>query len=190
MSVSGRIGARSPKSWSPIFWADFLSISDEWRELYQKELRKWGRQLWRRRFQRFGLNVKREQVKLREKYSNSWMKREWPSPGSATERVDFYDWHAEGLQARFWAMKRVHQRLLWRCIKELRPASVLEVGFGNGINLLALSTAFPGVRWGGVRALSWRRRPRQRGAARAGVASGYHVVLLLAERCSVGIPRY
>jgi SAM-dependent methyltransferase len=47
-------------------------------------------------------------------------------------------------------MKRVHQRLLWRCIGALRPASVLEVGFGNGLNLLALSTAFPGVRWAGV----------------------------------------
>jgi ubiquinone/menaquinone biosynthesis C-methylase UbiE len=64
--------------------------------------------------------------------------------------VLFYDWKAEGLQLWFWGLKRVHQRLLYRCVNELRPRSVLEVGFGNGLNLLALSTAFPGVRWAGI----------------------------------------
>ena len=128
-----------------------LSVhSDEWREHHQKELKKWWHQLWRRRLQRFGFKVKREQAKVREKYSSGWAKRDWPSPNDARGGVDTYDWRAEGFQARFWGMKRVHQRLLWRCMKELQPSSVLEVGFGNGLNLLALSTAFPGVRWAGI----------------------------------------
>jgi ubiquinone/menaquinone biosynthesis C-methylase UbiE len=65
-------------------------------------------------------------------------------------RVNSYDWRSEGIKAHFWGMKRGHQRLLWRCIRALHPASVLEVGFGNGLNLLALSTAFPVVRWAGI----------------------------------------
>src|SRR5262245_51862934 len=101
-----------------------LSVhSDEWRERLHKELRNWRHQLWRRRLQRLGFKVKREQAKVREKYSSGWMKRDWPSPRNATKRIDSYDWRAEGLEARFWGMKRVHQRLLWRCIKELQPSS-------------------------------------------------------------------
>jgi SAM-dependent methyltransferase len=92
----------------------------------------------------------REQANARKKYSATWMKKDWPSPGDATAPVRFYDWHAEGLTLGLWGIKRVHQRLLWRCLKELQPGSVLEVGSGNGLNLLALSTAFPGVRWAGV----------------------------------------
>jgi hypothetical protein len=51
---------------------------------------------------------------------------------------------AHSYDRRSW--KRVYQLLLWRLIKELRPAYALEVGLGSGINLLALSTAFPHVR--------------------------------------------
>jgi SAM-dependent methyltransferase len=128
-----------------------LSVhSREWREHYKKELRKWRLMLWRRRLQHLGFKVKRDQAKLREKYSSSWMKRDWPTLTPSTERVDFYNWHGEGYQARFWGMKRVHQCLLWRCIRELRPAAVLEVGAGIGLNLFALSTAFQGIRWTGV----------------------------------------
>jgi SAM-dependent methyltransferase len=64
--------------------------------------------------------------------------------------VLFYEWQNEALKLSPWGVKRVYQRLLWRCIKQLRPTSVLEIGFGNGLNLLALSTAFPGIRWAGV----------------------------------------
>lgn len=124
--------------------------SEEWRKLHAKELADWRRRMWRRRLRRLGLAVKRHQPMVREKYSAGWTRRDWPSPSDETVPVRSYDWHDEGLFLKFWGIKRVHQRLLWRALSELKPASVLEVGFGNGLNLLALSTAFPGVRWAGI----------------------------------------
>jgi SAM-dependent methyltransferase len=128
-----------------------LSIhSEEWSTHHRRELKKWRRALWRRRMKQFGFGYKRDQARVRERYSSSWRNREWPSPVSLTSSVDSYDWHTEGLKAKVGGLKRVHQRLLWRCIEVLRPQSVLEVGCGNGINLLALSTGFPNVRWTGI----------------------------------------
>jgi SAM-dependent methyltransferase len=37
-----------------------------------------------------------------------------------------------------------------RAVAWLRPRTVLEVGCGNGVNLLVLACRFPGVRWAGV----------------------------------------
>lgn len=128
-----------------------LSVdSGEWRENYQKELRQWRRQLWLRRFRRLSFKLQPSRARVREAYSSRWTRTDYPSPADATAPAHLYDWHAEGLELRSWGIKRIHQRMLWRCMKELRPRSVLEVGFGNGLNLLALSTAFPGVRWAGI----------------------------------------
>jgi SAM-dependent methyltransferase len=126
-----------------------LSIqSEEWRTDRRKALGEWRRRLWLRRIQSLRFKLKREQTMVREKYSSGWEEKTWPSRSNG--RISSYDWQSDGLKAHFWGIKRVHQRLIWRCVRALRPASVLEVGFGNGLNLLALSTAFPGVRWAGV----------------------------------------
>jgi ubiquinone/menaquinone biosynthesis C-methylase UbiE len=45
---------------------------------------------------------------------------------------------------------RVRQLLLIRVIQKLRPRSVLEVGCGNGINLLLLACRFPDIEFAGV----------------------------------------
>jgi hypothetical protein len=75
--------------------------SQEWQEHYETELKKWRRQLWRRRLRKFGFKLKREQEKVREHYSATWMKRAWPSPGDTTMPVLSYDWKAEGLKLWF-----------------------------------------------------------------------------------------
>jgi SAM-dependent methyltransferase len=46
--------------------------------------------------------------------------------------------------------KRVHHRLLFRTIERLRPRGVLEVGAGNGLNLLTLAARFPEVHFTGL----------------------------------------
>lgn len=45
---------------------------------------------------------------------------------------------------------RFRQFLLVRAIELLRPRSVLEVGCGNGVNLLLLASRFPDIRFTGV----------------------------------------
>jgi ubiquinone/menaquinone biosynthesis C-methylase UbiE len=128
-----------------------LSVhAEEWREHRRRELKAWRRKLWRRRLRQFSFAMARQQAQVRETYSSAWSKLDWPTPGDPKMPVHFYDWHDEGLKAHFWGMKRIHQRLLWRCLGALQPKTVLEVGAGNGLNLLALSTAFPGMRWAGI----------------------------------------
>ena len=46
--------------------------------------------------------------------------------------------------------KRIHHRLLFRAVERLRPRSVLEVGCGNGLNILTLAARFPDVSFSGL----------------------------------------
>jgi len=60
------------------------------------------------------------------------------------------EWRHEGMMAQVMGIKRVHQLMLMRVIDKLRPRTVLEVGSGNGINLLVLSARFPESRFAGI----------------------------------------
>jgi SAM-dependent methyltransferase len=55
---------------------------------------------------------------------------------------------------RYWASSigatRFRQAILTRIIERVRPKSVLEVGCGNGINLLLLACRFPEIQFTGV----------------------------------------
>ena len=65
-------------------------------------------------------------------------------------KVGACEWRREGLMARPTGIKRVHQLVLMRLFERLQPRTVLEVGSGNGINLLVLSARFPEVRFAGI----------------------------------------
>jgi SAM-dependent methyltransferase len=157
LGSDGQIGARIVPTSSEIAAAIEPYVlrrvpvaSAEWRGLYGQELKDWRRRLWRRRWKAFSLKSARPQKVVREKYSKGWQKQVWPSPALEDAPVRICRWHDEGLFVRLGGTKRVHEMLLARTLKELRPRSVLEVGCGNGLNLLALSTGFPGVRWAGL----------------------------------------
>jgi len=62
----------------------------------------------------------------------------------------YFEWRGQGLLGRAIGRKRVHQLFLVRVLEWLRPASVLEVGSGYGLNLLLLSMQFPEVHFSGV----------------------------------------
>ncbi len=64
--------------------------------------------------------------------------------------ASWFEWRRGGVLARTIGLKRVFQLYLMRVLDWLRPASVTEVGFGWGLNLLTLSVQCPGVRFGGV----------------------------------------
>jgi ubiquinone/menaquinone biosynthesis C-methylase UbiE len=134
---------------APFIVAMLSAESKAWREVRRGALSEWRRKLWLARVKQLRFRIVREQGPLQTKYSSLWKARDWPSP-SATDGFRYYEWRKDVLKAHFWGMQRVHQRLLWRCIEALRPRSVLEVGCGNGLNLLALSTAFSGVRMSGI----------------------------------------
>ena len=54
------------------------------------------------------------------------------------------------MRARTIGYKRIHLLYFVHLLKRLRPATVLEVGCGNGLNLLVLSSCFPEIRFVGV----------------------------------------
>src|SRR3546814_1611451 len=59
-------------------------------------------------------------------------------------------WRGEGLHVRTHGTKRVHLLLLARVLQALRPETVLEVGAGNGLNVLVLAALFPDIRFTSV----------------------------------------
>lgn len=73
------------------------------------------------------------------------MAAELTSPKTA-----YFEWGPRYTLARAIGRKRVHQLCLVKTIEWLRPSSVLEVGFGYGLNLLTLSMLFPAVAFSGV----------------------------------------
>ena len=86
---------------------------------------------------------------VKDGYEAVWgrvsLEAELTSPKTA-----YFEWGHRCSLARAIGRKRVHQLCLVRAIEWLRPSSVLEVGFGYGLNLLTLSMLFPEVAFSGV----------------------------------------
>jgi ubiquinone/menaquinone biosynthesis C-methylase UbiE len=86
---------------------------------------------------------------VRAGYESRWTRLELEQQLSSSKPTHF-EWRDEGLVAHAIGRKRVHLLLLARLLERLRPASVLEVGFGNGLNLLLLSMQFPEIAFSGI----------------------------------------
>jgi SAM-dependent methyltransferase len=87
--------------------------------------------------------------RVRTGYEETWSRlslRDQMERSKAT----YFEWRDEGMLALAIGRKRVHQLLLVRVLEWLRPASVVEVGFGYGLNLLLLSMQFPDIRFLGA----------------------------------------
>lgn len=110
------------------------------------------RQLWKRRWLGWLGGRRRDQRRIAETYDASWSRKRLepyrmeprPTAGVAWQYADarMFATSAAGARARL--------LVLFRVVAWLRPRSVLEVGCGNGLNLLALAGRFPDVRFAGV----------------------------------------
>lgn len=65
-------------------------------------------------------------------------------------RASWFEWRGGGVQARTIGYKRVCHLYLAKAIEWLQPQTVVEVGFGWGVNLLTLAVQFPQIRFGGI----------------------------------------
>jgi hypothetical protein len=86
---------------------------------------------------------------VQARYDEEWNRVELAGELLGTH-ASWFEWGERRLRARTVGYKRVVQLLLGSALEWLRPASVAEVGFGWGLNLLALSVQFPEIRFGGV----------------------------------------
>jgi SAM-dependent methyltransferase len=120
----------------------------------------WSRHVWKRRRRMLRWFAKRRLGKVpkqerstdlvREEYDTVW--------GRGYERYSMNpDVHAKPWlwrDQRFWANSigatRFRQAILIRMIERLKPRRVLEVGCGNGINLILLACRFPEIEFTGL----------------------------------------
>jgi SAM-dependent methyltransferase len=97
---------------------------------------------WLDRGKRAVANVDAEYSKL---WSRLSLDEELSSP-----KTTWFEWRDVAMNARTVGRKHLHQLLLLRALDRLAPRSVLEVGFGNGFNLLLLAMQRPHLALSGV----------------------------------------
>jgi SAM-dependent methyltransferase len=125
-----------------------------------------------------GLRRPRDQALVAREYEAHWERRGYglycPST-SPPDRGDPWEWGENAYLMPSVGGARARLLYIARVIQWLRPASVFEVGFGNGVNLLPLACQFPEVRFSGLeltaegvaRVTSAQREPELPAALRA-----------------------
>jgi SAM-dependent methyltransferase len=122
----------------------------------ESENMRWRREVYRRRGSTLarlltGREAARDRGSIEREYKDAW------SAGYQRYRLDRSDlkakpWHWRGRKLLLdpAAATRLRTVLFAAVLDELKPKRVLEVGSGNGINLLSLAGAYPGVRFTGL----------------------------------------
>lgn len=114
-------------------------------------MRKGGRtKLWKARIRNWLRGSSKEVERVRHDYSGVWAQEQVPgAPGVENARY-VMRWGDRGIEVRGWAEKRIHLLLFSTLFRSLRPASVLEVGSGNGLILMMLALGHPDIRFSGI----------------------------------------
>lgn len=128
--------------------------SADWQEIYEREARK-ERKIHRKQQWRSILPWRKQarpQTLVSDHYETHWTEIPWPKTNdpSREEKGVVSIWDEEGILIRRYGRKRAHHLLFARLVRELKPRTALEVGCGNGINLLIMATLFPEIHWTGV----------------------------------------
>jgi SAM-dependent methyltransferase len=128
--------------------------SADWKEIYDREAKK-ERKIYRKQKWRSILPWKKQarpQALVSDHYETHWTEIPWPKTNNPdpNERGIVSIWDDEGMLIRRYGRKRAHHLLFARVVRELKPKTALEVGCGNGINLLIMATLFPEIQWTGV----------------------------------------
>lgn len=121
----------------------------------RRRLRRHARQWWIRRWKHTLLDRKRGPVRspdtVKTSYEQIWGTFDFQNLAPDRPRKLYLTrWHDEHHLINAWGIPRVHLLCLARLIEQLKPRSVLEVGFGRGLNLLTLAARFPEVRFAGI----------------------------------------
>lgn len=130
------------------FAPDEADWNDEIRRRERKILRKYLKRVC------FGWlpATQRSHEVIIEEYTKAWRPSEYDmySLDQTPPRISPWVWGDLCMFASDVGATRFRQLLLIRLIEQIRPRSVLEVGCGNGVNLLLLAGMFPEVAFTGV----------------------------------------
>ena len=123
-----------------------------WMAEVARKSAKTRRQLHKRRWLGWLGGRHRDQRRIKEEYDGSWARKRLapyqmePRPTSGAA----WQYGGEVMFATSAAGSRARLLVLMRAVALLRPRTVLEVGCGNGLNLLTLACRFPETRFAGV----------------------------------------
>jgi ubiquinone/menaquinone biosynthesis C-methylase UbiE len=124
----------------------------EWRTEIARRKRKHLRLAARRLFMGWQPETRRDENTVRDEYERGWSAITYdryslaPPKDGATP----WEWRGERMFATDAGATRVRQLFLIRVLERVKPRTVLEVGCGNGINLLLLAGRFPQVAFTGL----------------------------------------
>jgi ubiquinone/menaquinone biosynthesis C-methylase UbiE len=123
---------------------------------WQAEMRERKRGILRRYLKRVLLpwssRTRRDEREVIREYSRAWKPGEYENYrlGGELPRLSPWIYRGERMYASDIGGTRFRQAMLVRMIEHVKPRSVLEVGCGNGINLLLLAGRFPDVEFAGI----------------------------------------
>jgi SAM-dependent methyltransferase len=123
-----------------------------WRAEIARKGAKTRRRLRKRRWLGWLGGRHRDQHRIAEEYDGSWARKRLtpydmePRPTSGAA----WEYAGESMFATSAAGARARLLILMRAVAWLRPRTVLEVGCGNGLNLVALACRFPETRFTGL----------------------------------------
>ena len=134
---------------SPFIVTRFQEGDPRWRKIVEGVAGRMRRQRLRRQLLGWLPRFRRTQRGLVQSYSEQWSRITFEQQLASRKPLPF-EWRDEGMLAYGAARKKLHLFLLARLLRELSPQSVLEVGSGNGFNLLLLAQQFPRITFTGI----------------------------------------
>lgn len=112
-----------------------------------KIIKKWGKSRLAR-----GKRENRDRATVSEEYERAWSKRDCTAYRLDTVERDHTPWLVgrRKVFASDIGATRFRQKILVDMIEHLKPRSVLEIGCGNGINIILLACRFPRIAFTGI----------------------------------------
>ncbi len=131
-------------------FAPFITGEDE--NAWQQEVARRRRKLLRRAVSRLVGGEGRDKKTVMAEYDPAWRATDYGiyDPARRPAKGTPWAWRGRAVFASDVGGTRFRQLLLCRVIERWKPKSVLEVGCGNGINLILLSGRFPEITFTGV----------------------------------------
>ncbi len=96
--------------------------------------------------------MQRREAAVRREYDKAWRAIDYATYGLQTPQAEHtpWEWRGRRMLASDVGATRFRQLLLIRFLERLRPRRVLEVGCGNGINLILLAGRLPQIAFTGI----------------------------------------
>lgn len=137
---------------APFVVRTFSPGDPEWKAEIQQRKRKILRKYLRQKLFGWLPSHQRSEQAIVAEYTKAWQESEYLkySLSHPPSRISPWEWRGKRMFASDIGATRFRQRMLIGAIEHLSPRTVLEVGCGNGINLLLLACQFPDIEFTGI----------------------------------------